>query len=488
MTNNLPLINILFLMITSFIVPLLKGYKKPALLVLSSSIFLMISTLITLLFVLSNGAYSLNIGYPETFLGIQFFISNSEAILAFVFSIVIFATVWYSYYSIQNEIKINRIGMFYLLINILGASLLGVIYSNDLFNSYVFIEVSTLSACGLIIVKDSKETIKSAIKYLIMSTVGSGLVLMAIAYLYSITGHLNITLIHNVLITNYQNYPNSIMIILSLFTVGLGIKSALFPMHGWLPDAHSSAPTASSALLSSLVIKVYIFLLLKIIFRMFGIEIVKDFIILDIILLLGSCGMIFGSIMAIMQKELKRMVAYSSIAQMGYIAFGIGLGSVAGATIAIYHIVGHALTKSSLFLLSGLMIEKNKSKYIEDLKGIGHEMPFTLILFSIASFSMVGIPFFPGFISKWYLSLACIEINRVSLVIIILVSSLLNLLYYFPIIINGFFGKENLEGKIYKSKKVEKMRIIPIAVLVILMTIVGVMSHDILKVIFVGFI
>lgn len=488
MINNFPLINILVLMISAFIAPIIKDIKKTSILILVTSSLLVASTGATLLKTLNSGYYILNIGHPDTFLGIQFYISNAESLISFVFAIITLMIVIYSNSCIKSEIAENRIGLFYTLVNILVASLLGVIYSNDLFNSYVFIEVSTLSACGLIVIKDKKENIKATIKYLIMSSIGSGLVLMAIAYIYSIAGHLNMSLVSQVITRNYMDYTNSILIILTLFTVGLGVKSALFPLHGWLPDAHSSAPSPSSALLSSMVIKVYIFMLLKMMFRMFTLEIVNETVIMDVILLLGSCGMIFGSIMAITQKELKRMIAYSSIAQVGYIAFGLGLGSISGMTIAVYHIIGHALTKSGLFLLAGLIIKKNNSKYIEDLRGIGREMPFALILFSLASFSMVGIPVFPGFISKWYLSLACIEINRIPLILIILASSLLNLLYYFPIIINGFFGHNNLEGKIYNSKKIEVAKIAPVTILIILMTLTGLFSSKILEIISSSFI
>jgi multicomponent Na+:H+ antiporter subunit D len=487
MTSNLPLINIMFLMITAFAFPLIKKNKYIYFFSYIIHILLVISTLATLMFVVNHGAYALNVGYPDTFMGIQLYISHVEALLGVVFSIIFLMVVIFASSTIDKEISENRIGLFFLLVNILYTSLIGVIYSNDMFNAYVFIEVSTLSACGLIIIKDKGETILAAIKYLIMSTVGSGLVLMSIAYLYSITGHLNILLSHNVIVATYQDYPNSVLIILSLFTLGLGVKSALFPLHGWLPDAHSSAPTPSSAILSSLVIKVYMVLLIKIIFRLFGLNIVKEIVIMDIILLLGSAGMIFGSVMAIKQKELKRMVAYSSVAQIGYVAFGIGLGSIAGLTIAVYHIIGHALTKSSIFLISGLMISQNKSKYIEDLKGIGHEMPITLILFTLASFSMVGIPIFPGFISKWYLSLACLELNRISLILIILASSLLNLLYYFPIVINGFFGKENLKGRVRKSKKVDPYSLFPIVTLIILMLLTGLFSGRIIDFIALSF-
>jgi len=476
MIELIPFINILILIIFSFTIIIIKKDKIVKFMSLISNLAVFILSIFLLIQVLDNGTLLLNLGKSSSLLGIQFYVGPMEAVLSVVFTFVMLMILWFSYSSIENEISKSRISFFYILINLLLASLLGVIYSNDLFNSYVFIEVSTLSACGLIILKDKKENIKATIKYLIMSTIGSGLVLMAIAYVYSITGHLNISSINEVIISSYQNHNNAVLIILGLFTVGLGIKSAVFPLHSWLPDAHSSAPTPASAALSALVIKVYVFMLIKVLFRMFSYEIINDFIIMDIILLLGSMGMIFGSIMAIFQKELKRMVAYSSVAQMGYIVFGIGLGTVSGTAIAVYHIIGHAVTKSSLFLISGLFIEKTSSKKIEDLKGIGKEMPITLGLFTIGAFSMVGIPILPGFISKWYLSLTCIEVGRVPLILIILASSLLNVLYYFPIIINGYFGNENLEGKIYKSKKIELKRLMPVFLLVIAMILIGAFS------------
>jgi multicomponent Na+:H+ antiporter subunit D len=476
MIEFIPFVNILILIIFSFTIILIKKDVIVKFLSLISNLTVFILSIFLLYEVLNKGILLLNLGKNSSLLGIQFYIGPMEAVLSLVFSFVMLMILWFSYSSVENEISKSRISFFYILINLLLASLLGVIYSNDLFNSYVFIEVSTLSACGLIILKDKKENIKATIKYLIMSTIGSGLVLMAIAYVYSITGYLNISSISEVIGANYQNHSNAVLIILGLFTVGLGIKSAVFPLHSWLPDAHSSAPTPASAALSALVIKVYVFMLIKVLFRMFTYEIVNDFVIMDIILLLGSMGMIFGSIMAIFQKELKRMVAYSSVAQMGYIVFGIGLGTISGTAIAVYHIIGHAVTKSSLFLISGLFIEKTNSKKIEDLKGIGKEMPITLGLFTIGAFSMVGIPILPGFISKWYLSLTCIEVGRVPLILIILASSLLNVLYYFPIIINGYFGNENLEGKIYKSKKIELRRLMPVFLLVLSMILIGAFS------------
>jgi multicomponent Na+:H+ antiporter subunit D len=484
--ESFPLTIILILFITAFIMPLIKNIKIVKCISLGAMTITTILALINLNFVINNGGYLYRIGHFNAPYGIEFRIGTIEAIMGLLFTFVALMIIWYSIYSIEKEINQSKVSLYYLLINILIGSLLGVVYSNDLFNCFVFIEVGTLASCGTIIVKDKKENMKATMKYLIMSCLGSGLVLMGIAYLYSMTGHLNIDYIHGVLIKNYLNYPNAVLISIVLFIIGLGVKSAMFPLHNWLPDAHSSAPTSSSAILSSLVLKAFVLLLIKILYRVFGMEILNHYSVLNIVLILGSLGMIMGSVFAIFQKNIKRVIAYSTVAQMGYIFLGIGIGTDLGITIAIFHIIGHAVTKSALFLLVGSMIEQTGHKTLEHLKGIGREMPLTLSLFSLGALSMIGIPILPGFISKWQLSLATIAVGNTIIIAVILLSSLLNAVYYFPIIINGFFGEENLKGKVYKAKSKPVKELMPVIFLVISMIYVGFASSGIINLITLG--
>lgn len=481
--QSFPLVIILILLISSLFMPLVKNKKIVKSISLISMTIASLLALLTIIYVYSNGRFIYRIGHWDAPWGIEFYIGIIEGVMALLFTLITALILWYSVYSIDKEIKEYRIPLYYLLINVLVGALLGIVFSNDLFNSFVFIELSTLASCGIIVVKDKKENIKATLKYLILSTLGSGLVLMGIAFLYSITGNLNMTFTHQEIVKVYTSYPETVLITLGLFTVGLGVKSAMFPLHTWLPDAHSSAPSTSSAILSSLVLKAFILLLIKILYRVFGIEIISQLPILDLILILGSAGMIMGSIFAIIQKDIKRVIAYSSVAQVGYIFLGIGLGNELGLTIAIFHIIGHAVTKSTLFLVVGAMIEQTGLKKLEDLRGIGKEMPVTLGIFAIGALSMVGIPLLPGFVSKWYLSLAAIEANAIILIGAILISSLLNAIYYFPIVINGFFGEENLEGKIYKAKRKPFKEALPILILAFGMFCIGVSARGIIHLI-----
>nr|WP_272507466.1 proton-conducting transporter membrane subunit [Clostridium aestuarii] len=484
--KSFPLLVILILFVTSFVMPIINKKSTVKAISFVSIICSMILSIINMNYVINNGSYIYRVGHFDAPWGIEFHIGIIEVIMGVLFTFVAAMIIWYSIYSIDKEIKEDKIPLYYLMINIIMGSLLGITYTNDIFNSYVFIEISTLASCGIVVIKTKRDNLKAALKYLIMSCLGSGLVLMGIAFLYSMTGHLNMRFIHGELMKSYSNYPNAILITLGLFTVGLGVKSAMFPLHTWLPDAHASAPAPSSAILSSLVLKAFILLLIKVLYRVFGIDIIRQFHILDIIMILGSIGMIMGSVYAIFQKNIKKVIAYSSVAQVGYIFLGIGMGTKLGLTMAIFHMVGHAVTKSALFLSAGSMIEKTGYKKLKELKGIGKEMPVTLGLFALGALSMVGIPILPGFISKWYLALASIEINRMGLIVIILASSLLNVAYYFPIIINGFFGEENLKDKVYKSKSKPLREEIPVIALIAAMIYVGAASKWIISLIKLG--
>lgn len=474
---------VLILYLIAFIMPLIKNNRMVKFLSIFSFSTCLILFVVTLDYVMHNGSYFYKIGHFAAPYGIEFNIGIIECIMAVLFAFISLMVSWYSCYNIEHDVSESKIPLYYLLINILIGSLLGIIFSNDMFNVYVFIEISNLASCGIVVVKGKKENIIAGMKYLIMSCLGSGLVLMGIAFLYSMTGQLNMTFIHESLIKSYMNYPQAIIITLGLFTVGLGVKSALFPLHTWLPDAHSDAPTSSSAILSSLVLKAYIIFLLKVLYRVMGKEIISHTPILNVLLALGCLGMIMGSVLAIFQKNLKRIIAYSSVAQIGYIYFAIGLGTELGLIICIYHIIGHAITKSTLFLCSGSIIEKTGKKEIANLKGVGKEMPYTLALFFISSLSLVGIPLLPGFVSKWYLAIESIGVNKLFLIIIILVSSLLNAVYYLPISINGFFDEEYSSSKVYKSKEKSIKELMPITILVIAMLYVGINSEGIINLI-----
>ena len=486
LVRSFPLVIVLLLLLTAFIMPMIKkiGFIKK-LSVISMGISACLSAMLLYNFQFI-GEYRYKVGHFSAPWGIELKIGAFEAFIGLLFTFIAFLILWASIYGIDHDVKEKRVPLFYTLCNLLIASLLGIVYSNDIFNCFVFIEISSIASCGIVVVKDKKENLKAAMKYLILSCLGSGLVLMGIAFLYSITGNLGMDFIREELFKVQGNYRNTIQISLGLFTAGLGVKSAIFPMHIWLPDAHTSAPSASSAILSSLVLKAYIVLYIKVLYRVFGMEIIKTLPILNIVLILGISGMLIGSVLAFFQKDIKRMIAYSSVAQIGYIFMGIGMGTIPGLIAAVFHILCHAFTKAALFLVSGSIIEMTDNRDISNMKGIGIEMPVTLGIFIVSAFSMIGIPLFAGFNSKWNFAIAIIDADKLFLIVVLLISSLLNAMYYLPIIINAFFGDENLKGKVFNSKERPLKALVPMLLLSLAVIYFGLASKGVLNIINTG--
>ena len=275
-----------------------------------------------------------------------------EAGMALFFCIIMLLSLLGGHKKLMGEVEYSKHSLYYILTDLLLSSLLALVYTNDLFTAYVFVEINTISACGLIMIRQNGRTIEAAVRYMIMSLLGSGLLLVGICMLYDMTGHLLMSNIKEsvAMIMAHGEYQIPLMVTIGLICVGLAIKSALFPFHSWLPDAYGYSTVSSAAMLSSLVSKGYIFLLLKIVYRVIGFEIFTQSRIINVLFVFGLMGMVFGSLSAIRENDIRRMIAFSSVAQIGYIYMGFGLGTEIGMVASVYHILDHAATKSLLFL------------------------------------------------------------------------------------------------------------------------------------------
>ncbi|MEG0020515.1 MAG: proton-conducting transporter membrane subunit, partial [Oscillospiraceae bacterium] len=380
-----------------------------------------------------------------------------EALMASVFCFVMLASLISGKSDIFMDVKPGKVNLFYIMVNLLLSSLLALIYTNDIFTAYVFVEINTLSACAIVMAKENGKTLSATIRYLIMSLLGSGLFLMSIILLYDLTGHLLMVDIHNQIVILMQTgkYILPLTIIIGLLAVGMAMKSALFPFHAWLSHAHGSATTASSAILSGLVLKGYIILLIKIFVRVLGIDVVAQLQVTNILFVFAVLGMIIGSIDAIRENHIKRMIAFSSVAQIGYIYLGIGLGTKAGLVAACFHIIVHAITKPMLFSAAGgLSDASGHKKHFDELVGAAYRNPLAGFAFAIGSFSMIGIPFFAGFATKYYLATAAMQVpGKMWLALFALaVSTVLNAVYYIKALATIFY-KENQNVTRYKNPK-----------------------------------
>ena len=486
--QHIPFLSIFISMMGGVIGALLKKPKaaRTWTLITVSTVVVLSGVLIAYLISSGTGSFVYNAGHVPAPWGNTLKSGLMEPMVSLVFGIVIIFSILGGVRSTEKDIEDSRKYYFYLMINILFASLLALTYTNDMFTAYVFLEINTIAAISIVVAKESGDSLRAAIKYFIMSALGSGLYLYAVSMLYSITGHLAMPGMSEgiqKLMAN-GNYHYTLSVALVLMFVALAVKSALFPFHGWLPDAYGSSTTSASAILSGVASKGYMFLFVKIVYSVFTIDVVKELKVLPIILALGLAAMIIGSLLAILQKDLKKMIAYSSVAQIGYIFTGIGLGTTAGMVAAVFHIMVHSLTKSTLFLAAGSYLDETGDRRISKINGAGALMPIVFIVFAIGGLSMIGIPPSIGFSSKWNFAEAMMNSEYSWTIILLSLSSLLNALYYMPIILKAFFSKETAEYKAEgKTVKRSLLELTPIIILGVLIIAIGLFSGPIVQLI-----
>lgn len=408
-----------------------------------------ILSLILLIYLMGTGqSYTYMMGHFPAPWGNEIRAGVLEAGMALFFCIIMLLSMLGGRKKLQEEVVESKHNLYYILVNLLLSSLLALVYTNDLFTAYVFVEINTIAACGLIMIRQNGRTIEAAVRYMIMSLLGSGMLLLGICMLYDLTGHLLMSNIKESveLIVAQGTYRVPLLVTIALMCVGLAIKSALFPFHSWLADAYGYSTVSSAAMLSSLVSKGYIFLLIKIIYRVIGFDIFKSSHIIDVLFVFGLMGMIFGSLNAIEENDIRRMIAFSSVAQIGYIYMGIGMGTEAGMTASVFHILSHAATKSLLFIAAiGLTDVSNGSRKFIDLTGAAYRNKWAGVTFTVGSLSMVGVPMFSGFISKLLFAQAAVQNHAKMLpaLIVLAISTILNAIYFMKTVIRIYTPVEN---------------------------------------------
>ena len=365
-----------------------------------------------------------------------------EASIALLFLIVMLCSIVAGTHFLIDDIDESKLNLYFTLINLMTAALMAMTWTNDIFTGYVFLEILTLTSCGIMIVRELGRTTLAAVRYMILNLLGSGLFLLGVVLLYDITGHLLMLPMRAKLGVLSRNPQNMFVITMAvgIITIGLAIKSGLFPFHYWMPDTYGWATPASGSILSSLVSKCYIFLLIKIYYRVVGIELFETMPIRYILMVLGMCGIVFGSVSALRSNNINRMVAFSSAAQIGYIYMGIGLGGTAGYTAAIFHIMAHSVTKSQLFLTTPRLAEvSGRNLKFKNLQGAAIRDKNAGLYFLIASMSMIGIPIFAGFSSKLLFGMAAASDSRpgvtLAVMIVLAISSVLNAIYFLRTVI-----------------------------------------------------
>ena len=324
-----------------------------------------LSGVISAIFASGAESYTYMMGHFPAPWGNEISAGQLEAVTALFFSLIMLLSLLGGLKKIDEHIDQNKVSLYYVVLLLLTAALMAQVYTNDIFTAYVFLEIMTLAACALIAIRKRGRTLVAATRYMIMNLIGSGLFLLGIILLYDLTGHLLMSNMKEAVaaLAKSGQYQVPLTVVVALISIGLSIKSALFPFHTWVPDAYAYSTPTSAAVLSSLVSKGYIFLLMKIMYRVIGLDVIVSTGIQDVLFVFALVGMVMGSISAIRQTDIRRMIAFSSVAQIGYVFMGIGLGTDEGMMAATFHIFSHAVCKSMLFLAAGGLADaSNNSK------------------------------------------------------------------------------------------------------------------------------
>lgn len=441
---------------------------------------------VLLVYLMGKGAsYTYMMGHFPAPWGNEIRAGVLEAGMALFFCVIMLLSMMGGRKKLLGEVEYSKHNLYYILTDLLLSSLLALVYTNDLFTAYVFVEINTISACGLIMIRQNGRTIEAAVRYMIMSLLGSGLLLVGISMLYDMTGHLLMSNIKESVgeIVAHGEYQVPLVVTIGLICVGLAIKSALFPFHSWLPDAYGYSTVSSAAMLSSLVSKGYIFLLIKIFYRVIGFDIIAGNKIINVLFVFGLMGMIFGSLSAIKENDIRRMISFSSVAQIGYIYMGFGLGTELGMVASIFHILSHAATKSLLFISAiGLTDVSKGSRKFQDLTGAAYRHKIAGIGFTVGSLSMVGMPLFSGFVSKLLFAQASIghAYKMLPALIVLGISTILNAIYFMKTVIRIFVPERRSDCEVITIKS-EKTYALTIVLFIALNIALGMLSQPIVE-------
>ena len=487
--QNIPMISIWLCVLGGLCCLMLRAHAAKILSLLMCCTQVVLSAVILTHTLYAGASFSYQMGHFASPFGNELRAGPLEALLALCISVVMLLSLMGGADDLKLDIPENKRSNYYIMTSLVFAALLVIIYTNDIFTAYVFIEIITLGACAIIAIKPGGRTLVATMWYLIMSLIGAGLLLFSISMLYGVTGHLLMPGLYEsvAVLAATGQYTLPLFILTGLMCAGLGIKCALFPFHSWLPGAHASATTASSSILSGLVVKGYIFLIIKIFVRVYGIQVMDMLHITDILLILGVLGLLFGSVQAIRQSNIKEMLAYSSVAQIGYIFIGIGLNTQAGFAAACFQIMAHAACKAMLFAAAGgLVVSSGNKKDWNSLRGAARRDVSAGIAFACGALSMVGIPLFPGFVAKIYLASASLgtPFIGIALVAVLVIGTLLNAVYYLPAVL-CIFANPMESGNFSPVPKSAESRVALWAFIAVCMGL-GLFSQPVMRTIEVG--
>ncbi|MDE0540022.1 MAG: monovalent cation/H+ antiporter subunit D family protein [Rhodospirillales bacterium] len=435
---NLPILHVIIPLIGAPLGLLFSRSPTGAwLLALIISWFTLADSLALLLIVSGGEVVSYEIGDWAAPWGIEYRVDMLAAYVIVIVSGIGAVTMLYARQSVEAEIPRDRIYLFYTMYLLTLSGLLGIATTGDTFNLFVFLEISSLSTYVMVSLGAERRALTAAFRYLVLGTLGATFYVIGVGLMYQMTGTLNMADLVNRLPEVAET--RTILAAVAFLTVGIGLKLGLFPVHVWLPNAYTYAPSVVTAFLAATATKVAVYVLVRIYYTLFKGGVFETLPVDEILLALSLVAIVAMSAVAIFQTNVKRLLAYSSVAQIGYMLIGISLVTITGLTAGILHLFNHALMKGALFLALGCVFFRIRSVNVDDMAGLGKAMPWTMAAFVTGGLSLIGIPLTVGFVSKWYLILASLEKEWWPLAAVILFSSLLAVIYMWRVIEVAYF-------------------------------------------------
>lgn len=440
------------------------------------------ASVVTLSRVVREGTIRYHLGGWPPPIGIEYVVDHLNGLVLVVVSMVSVLAVLFSKRSVEHELS-DRVSQFYTLYVLFVTGLQGMVITGDAFNLYVLLEIASITGYALIAVGQDRALL-SSIRYVIMGTIGACFYLLGVGHLYITTGSLNMADIMGIIPS--VAHTNTILVGFILVLVGVWIKMALFPLHGWLPNAYTYSPAATSVLVAPLMTKVSVYIMIRIMFSVFSADYAYAALNGDVIVWMATLAVIGGAMLALTQTDLRKMLGYLIVSEVGYMVGGVWLANANGITGAILHILNDAMMTLCLFLVAGIIGYRLGGSQFRDLQGMYRKMPLTMSAFTVGALSMIGVPPTAGFFSKWYLLLGSVEAGHWGFVVALIVSSLVNAVLFFRIIEISFFeplSGHHGEKQHVKIEEAPLSMLFPLLTTAVLLIVIGLYTREIVSVV-----
>jgi multicomponent Na+:H+ antiporter subunit D len=486
MTAQIPILIVVIPLISSFFCPLIGLWRKGlcyfwAVVALSLCALASVHTLLT---VVEIGTIRYRLGGWAPPFGIEYVVDHLNAMMLVLVSVISLIVAIYSKQSVEEELP-ARVTYFYTVFLLQVTGFLGIVITGDLFNLYVFLEIGSLAGYALIAVGEDGAPF-ATFRYIVMGTIGACFYLLGVGYIYVSTGSLNMADVQQLLPQWYDS--KVILTAVAFLLAGLAVKMALFPVHVWLPDAYTKAPSATSALIAPLMTKISLYVMIRVLFSVFEPRLsIERLPIADIMVWAGFVAIIGGAVMALAQTDFKRMLCYIVVAEVGYIVGGVGLANATAIKGAILHILNDAVMTVGLFAVAGIVVYKTRSHNLSDFHGLFRKMPFTMAAFVVGALSIIGVPPTCGFFSKWYLIHGAVIAGHWAFVAALLLSSLISVVLFFRVIEIGFVFQPSHQGDSHSGghtvtlDEAPASMLVPTVVIAVAIVLMGLYNQTILS-------